>query len=404
MATQTDFARANWARANELRQELRGLVEGAAGRDLTPSEQSRCTELRSELEAANAAVGNLLDGAARTADIDAANVAVAPLLGGTTRGLRAVGNLPRVNFDEPALRELHAGVLERRAVSATASGVESRAVLAPGMSVVPDYQQQPVTWAREPSRIASYMPTQVTESASVVYYRQTTAASAAATVAEGAAKAESSPAWTPITLAIRKLAHWVSVSSEALADYGNFQQVVQDEMIAGIVLAENAQIISGDGAGTNLTGLVNTTGIQTYAPVAAEARLLSILHGVAMLRSGTSYLDADRIILNPADWELVLRTPASTGELIVSHDPAAGPVLSLWGVPVTVTSQITAGTGIVANLAASTVVFSREPAKLFVDPYSASTNNLVKVIAEERLALGVTRPSGIVKITYNGTA
>jgi len=208
--------------------------------------------------------------------------------------------------------------------------------------------------------------------------------------------------WTAVTLPVRKLAHFVSVSNEALADFANFAQVVEQEMVAGLVLAENAQVLSGDGTGTNLTGLLATSGIQTYAPVAAEQRLLSILHGITLLRSGTSFLEADRIFVNPADWEIILKTPTTTGELIVSATPALGQPLSLWGVPVTVTSQVAAGTGIVANLAASTVVFSREPAKLFVDPYSASTNNLVKVIAEERLALGVTRPSGIVRITYNG--
>jgi len=401
--TQTDYAHANWQRANELRQELRGLVEGAQGRDLTASEQSRCTELRSELEAANAAVGNLLDGAARTADIDAGNVATAHLLGGgTSRGERAIGNLPPVAFGEPQLREAHAGVLERRATSVTA--VESRAVTAAPMSVVSDYRYEPVAFAREPTRVASYMPTQPTEAASVTFYRGTTAASAAATVAEGAAKPESTPGWTPVTLPVRKLAHFVAVSNEALADFANFAAVVEAEMVAGLILAENAQVLSGDGTGTNLVGLLATSGIQTYAPGAAEQRLLSILHGITLLRSGTSFLEADRIFVNPADWEIVLKTPTTTGELIVSATPALGQPLSLWGVPVTVTSQVAAGTGIVANLAASTVVFSREPAKLFVDPYSASTSNLIKVIAEERLALGVTRPTGICRITYNGAA
>jgi len=314
---------------------------------------------------------------------------------------RSTANLPRIAFGDEQLREAHSGLLQNRPVTIAA---EQRAIIAPGMSTVADYKLDPVTFAREPVRVASYIPTQQTTAASVVYYRGTTAASAAATVAEGAAKPLSDPAWTPITVPIRKIAHYCQVSREALADYGNFEQVVADEMTAGLILQENAQILAGDGIATNLTGLTATSGIQVYTLAAAEARILSILRGVTMLRTGTSFVDADRIVLNPSDWEIVLKSSATTGELLVSPTPTSGTPMSLWGVPVTVTSQLTAGTALVANLAQSSVVFSRESAQLFVDPYGLATSNMIRIVAEERLALGVTRPSAVVKVTFSGTA
>jgi hypothetical protein len=314
---------------------------------------------------------------------------------------RSVDNLPRIAFAEEQLREAHAGLLQNRPVTIVA---EQRAIVAPPMSTVADYKLDPVTFAREPVRIASFIPTQLTTAASVVFMRGSTSANAATTVAEGAQKPELTPAWTPITVPIRKIAHWTQVSREALADFGTFEQVVANEMTAGVVLQENAQILSGDGTGTNLVGLTATSGIQTYAPVAAEARILSILHGITLLRTGSSFVDADRIILNPTDWEIVLKYAATTGELVVSPTPQSAAVMSLWGVPVTVTSQLTAGTAIVANLAESSVVFSREPVQIFVDPYGLATVNMLRILAELRLALGVTRPSAVVRISFNGTA
>ncbi len=41
---------------------------------------------------------------------------------------------------------------------------------------------------------------------------------------------------------------------------------------------------------------------------------------------------------------------------------------------------------------------------LLVDPYSQSANNLVRFIAEERIAVGSPRPTALVKVTFNGTA
>ena len=398
--TSIDYARANHARAGELRSQLRKLDEAADGRPFTAAEQSRVDDLTGEIRTAEAAVGGLLDQAARGDQMGDNRLAgLADGLEG--RSERDIRNLPRVAFTGDQLRELHAGLQEGRAVSVTA---ETRAVTAAPPSLIPTYVTPPISFAREPTRVASFIPTQVVEHASVVYYKTTTAASAAATVAEGAAKPESTPGWTAVTAPVRKIAHWVQVSSEALADYANFQQVVQDEMTAGLILQENAQILSGDGTGTNLTGLTVTSGILAYAPGAAEQRLLSILHGITLLRSGSSFTEADRIMLNPSDWEIVLKSADTTGELMVSPVPTSTTPMSLWGVPVTVTSQVTAGTGIVANLAAGAVVFSREPARLFIDPYGLSTSNMVRILAEERLALGVTRPSAIVKITFNGSA
>jgi HK97 family phage major capsid protein len=313
---------------------------------------------------------------------------------------RSVDNLPRIAFGDEQLREAHSGLLENRPVTIVA---EQRAIVAPPMSTVADYKLDPVPFAREPVRVASYIPTQLTSAASVVYMRGSTAASAAATVAEGAAKPESSPGWTAVTVPIRKIAHWCQVSREALQDFGTFEQVLANEMTQGVVLQENAQIIGGDGLGTNLVGLTAVSGIQTYAPVAAEARILSILHGITLLRTGSSFVEADRIILHPNDWEIVLKYAATTGELIVSPTPQSAQGMSLWGVPVTVTSQLSAGTAIVANLAESSVIFSREPVQIYVDVFGLMTSNMIRLVAEERLALGVTRPSAVVRISFNGT-
>jgi hypothetical protein len=95
---------------------------------------------------------------------------------------RSVDNLPPIAFGDEQLREAHAALLQNRPTTIVA---EQRAIIAPPMSTVADYKLDPIPFAREPVRIASFIPTQQTTAASVVYMRGSTSAGAAATVAEG---------------------------------------------------------------------------------------------------------------------------------------------------------------------------------------------------------------------------
>jgi HK97 family phage major capsid protein len=400
MSDVISIIKANFDARQEAREELVAIDRAATGRALTADEEKKADELRSKVAEIDQRLESTLTVASRGAmDVDPRLAAV---LGDTGAGVtdpesRSLG-LPRFEFPSDEIR----GLFEQVRGGASAGRLEARAVTA-----YPTITQQNVLGVvpirREPTRLAEFMPTQSVESATASYWAATTAATAAATVAAGGAKPESTPGWTAATATIRKIAHWTQVPKEALDDFPSFEQIVRDEMTAGVINTENSQLAAGDGTGTNLTGLTAASGIQTYAPGSAEARTLSILHAITMIRTGTAFLEADAVILNPADWEIVQKWTNTAGDLLTASSVAAATERKVWGVPVILTTGMTAGTALVAALAASTVVFQRELPNVFVDPYSASTNNLVKFICEERLGLGVIRPTGIVKITFNGS-
>ena len=156
-------------------------------------------------------------------------------------------------------------------------------------------------------------------------------------------------------------------------------------------------------AGINLTGLVNAASILTYAPGGAEARYLSIFAREEMLRVGAAFAEPDLVVMHPAITRFSPRQTLATAGIHLVETMVGAPGRSVWGMQVVLSSQMTSGTGLVLD-SQSVVLFSREPANTIVDPYSQSVNNLVRIIVEERLALGVLRPTGICKITYNGTA
>lgn len=399
-----EIVRANFSTRLEKRDALMALDEKAAGRAFTAAEERQALELRSEIDQIDNRITAQLGMAVKKRETREAIDRM-----GLTDVLDTRGGGSTVRERGPAGFEFRSedihGLWEAVRGGVMAGRIECRSV-----SAYPaDRNQSAVgTVARriEPTRILSLMPTQQVTSATATYWSAIASggagATAAATVAPGASKPESTPGWVEQTATIRKIAHWTGIPKEGLDDYPSFEQIVRDEMVSGLINVENSQLISGGGTGTDLLGLLNTVGIQTYAPAGAEARALSILHAQTMLRTGSGFLEADTVVAHPTDWEIVQKWASTTGELITG-DPGQATARNLWGVNLIITTGITAGTGLVANLAASTVAFLREAPTVMVDPYSASTNNIVKFIAEERLALGVLRPTGLVKITYNGT-
>jgi len=63
----------------------------------------------------------------------------------------------------------------------------------------------------------------------------------------GFAKPESSPVWTQVIVPIRKVAHYTWVNDEVLANFSNFAEIIGQELLAGLVDAENARLLTGGG-------------------------------------------------------------------------------------------------------------------------------------------------------------
>lgn len=176
-------------------------------------------------------------------------------------------------------------------------------------------------------------------------------------------------------------------------------------MTARLITAENTQLLSGSGTAPNIRGLLNATGILTYAPGSAETRYLSIRTAIRNLRKGPAFAQADVIVMHPDDEQLFDVTNATTAGLHAVPDLNGTPgSAGVWGWRRIASTGVAAGTGLVMDSRRAAVFFVRQPPTLIADPYSQSVNNVVRVIVEERFGLAVTTPAAIVKITFNGSA
>jgi HK97 family phage major capsid protein len=252
----------------------------------------------------------------------------------------------------------------------------------------------------EPTRLLDHLSTTGMDGPSIEFISHTSTTGAAGTVAPGGLKPAATFTTTPSILVARKLAVVTGVVDELLDDFPSFLQWVQLELRRLIIDEENAQILSGDGLGDNLLGLLMTSGILTRAK-AADTGLDCIEQALTDLRTGPSFTAADAIILNPATFSAVRRSKNTVGDYILNPDPSAAEASSIFGVPVLVTTQMPAGTGIVANLRDAATAFIRRG--LSVDSTQNNGDDFIRnrttLRAEERLTLGVQRPSAIVKVS-----
>lgn len=271
---------------------------------------------------------------------------------------------------------------------------------------------------RRPLTIRDLVSVRKTGSDAVEYVRQVSHTNAAAPVAEATSSAapthnittgaqiinpaggyapEGSWAFERKTVNVKTIAEWVPATKRALSDAAQLEGLINDELRADIAETEELQILTGNGVGENLTGILSTSGVQTQA---FDTDLF-----VSVRRALTKARTVGRVIptgiaMNPVDVETVdlARESGSTGKFVSGGPFSMGP-RTLWGVPVLESEGVAAGESLLGDFSKA-VLWDREQTSISITDSHADffIRDLVAVLAQERVAFGVTRPSAFVKV------
>jgi HK97 family phage major capsid protein len=234
-----------------------------------------------------------------------------------------------------------------------------------------------------------------TTSGSVDYARQTLRTNNAAVVAEAATKPYSAYVWAQVNAPVRVIAHLAKLTRQAIEDVVQLQGEVDSEMRYGLALAEEAELLNGDGTGQHLTGL-NPNATAYAAPIIiADMNKIDVIR-LAYLQAELALYPTDGTILNPADWAEIEMTKTNEGAYVFANPlQLAGPVL--WGKPVVSTpaqtiKKFTAGGFKLQTLydrMAPEVVIASENADDF-------ETNMYTMRCEERLAQAIKKPGALI--------
>ena len=252
--------------------------------------------------------------------------------------------------------------------------------------------------------VRSLIPVRQADGDKVWYLRQTVATQNAAPVAAGAAKPTSVFSIERVEETVRTVAHVSEALDRALlADSDELESFLDNQLRLGVLLAEEAQILNGNGTPPNLRGILNTAGIQTQ-PLGADDRITAIGKAMTLLRS--SFFEPDGIVLHPLDFQDIRLMKNANGDFIMGAPSEPGEE-TLFGKPVVQSSAIAQGTGLVGAFAIGATVWDREQARVtFAETGLGNaageemfSRNQVRFRGEERLAFGVERPAAFCTVT-----
>ena len=217
---------------------------------------------------------------------------------------------------------------------------------------------------------------------------------------ENVTKNESGITFTLESEAVRTLAHWIPVSKQVLDDSPMLQSFIEGRLQYGLKLEEEDQLLNGDGTGSNLSGILDSGNFTAFTRAQTGDTNIDTLRR-AITQAALSEYMADTIVINTADWEAIELTKATDGQYVWTN-PALGNAPQLWGKRVVATNAITAGTFLVGAFAMGAQIWDRQQASVMVSLENSDNfvKNMVTILAEERLALCVYRPSAFISGSF----
>ena len=261
-------------------------------------------------------------------------------------------------------------------------------------------------------RVRDLFPSRTTTAAVVEYFQMTGFTNAASSVAERnggafAQKPQSGFTFVGQQAPVRTLAHWEAAHRNVLADEPQLRSIIDNELMYGLRLQEDAQILSGDGVGENLTGILATNGIQTYDWSDGATDPVPDTKADAIRRAATlsflAYYEPTGVVLHPNDWEDIELTKDNNGQYLIAVSVAMGGEPRIWRIPVVETPAITEGTALIGAFGTGAQLYDREQASIRISEQHSDffVRNAIVVLAEQRLALAVKRPEAFVKVTFD---
>lgn len=251
--------------------------------------------------------------------------------------------------------------------------------------------------------VANLLGSGTMQNTTLQYWVQGAVEGAPGTVAENGLKPSVHFNFAPVTEAMSKIAVVTKVSDEAMSDTDYLVSVINSQLVGRLQIVEEDQLLNGNGTAPNLRGLLNRSGIQTYATEAGYTEVKAfdgIFHALTLVSTGSAQETADAIVINPADYEK-LRLSKDDNGLYRAGGPFSGGNPGLWGVRTVVTPAIAAGTVLVGAFGTAAQLFRK--GGIQVDSTNSNeddfTHNRVAIRAEERILLAVYRPAAFVKVT-----
>ncbi len=271
------------------------------------------------------------------------------------------------------------------------------------------------TALRDPNAVIGLFDQIQTDQNAFVYLEETTFTNNAGEIAESgdiSSANESALAFTERTESIRKIATFLPVTDELLADVAGIQGYVNSRLTTMMRLRMDNQLLNGDGSAPNLTGVLNKSGINTFAygSYSGELRKIGQIYQAITEIRKDAFIEPDAVIMHPSDWYDIVTTTSSV-ETSGSRNPlfvvaggfGADVAPTIWGLKVVPSTAIAEGTMLVGKFGGGDAaqIVSRQGVDLAVSDSHSDffAKNQLAIRLTMRMGFVVYKPTAFCSIT-----
>jgi HK97 family phage major capsid protein len=212
-------------------------------------------------------------------------------------------------------------------------------------------------------------------------------------------KPESALTLAVVSTPVETIAHLMPITRRAAADAPQVRQLVDTFLLEGLREEEEDQILNGNGTSPNLDGILQTSGISTVGSAGTD--IDAVVDAIRTIRADRRSPNA--MVVHPNDWYstgFLMAKDGNNNYLLGNPRASIDQLNTLWGLRVVVSEAMTENTALVGDFSQA-VVADRQQAAIYVTDSHKDWfgRNLLAVLAEERLALGVLDPDAFATIT-----
>lgn len=378
---------------NELLSEANGLIADAKSGNLTDEKAARLEEVKADIVAAQAREKAIAEGEALVKGIRAAGPA-------TEAAEEVEAKTPGEHFVK-SVRDDIAAFKQNRALGLNAPEFKAAGdPSAVGTFWFPDRDRTVTGYTRPRLTVANLLTAGTVAGNGLVYFVELLKEGAIAAVAEGQQMSKIHYRYEEVREGLSKIAGLTDITDEMLEDLDYLASEVNGNLVTDLLLHEEQQLLSGDGVGPNVKGILNRDGILSIAAENARDNAAAI-HRATTQISIASGREADAIVIHPIDFERE-RLVRDKNDQWISGGPlstyAAAPLI--WGKAAVITPAATLGQPLVGAFSTATL-FRKGGLKVTSSLESGDNFETGKVTlkAQERLGLKVPKPAAFAKVT-----
>ncbi|MGH9248312.1 MAG: phage major capsid protein [Acidimicrobiales bacterium] len=314
------------------------------------------------------------------------------------RQLRRSGAL---EMSQAAVKTAPVQVATREEAVATLFGRTHLAAQLDGGPLTPTDQQlvPPVEFPVRPLRVRDLITVNDTDTDTIEYVEETTRTDAAAETAYGTAAPEATYVYTVRTVAVKRIPHALPATKGNLADQGQLRGLIDSRLMYGVGKRVDTQMVSGDGVGENMRGILNTAGIGSQAQ-GTDSKSDAFHKSMTVVRIALED-EPDGFLVHPDPYQEWALEKGTDGHYLTKNGPQSATPLTIWGKPAVINTVVGTTVGLVGNFRVGATLWVRTGVSVAASDSHADffTKGLVMLLAEMRAGFAAVQPKAFCQVT-----